>query len=246
MCHFEILESKKLHVSRMKISKGKKIAVVWGAETKLGQRLVEQLLFHSAYLEVKIFVEKKLTIESSKLTQVLIKTENLKDTLVSFGGHDLFLCKVMEYNQSKSKKELFKSNLLMPLEFAKMAKAGKVNQVFCLSSLGANEESPFFNQRVLGSLENHLKKMDFWAVHFFRPSFFNDKKNSNPFGNQIIKKLGNFFNDLTGGKLDSIKPVAPKIIAKSMVLAAQELKKGIHYHKNSEFLKLEEKDEDFA
>ncbi len=230
----------------MKISKGDKIALVWGAETQFGQKLIDQLLFHSAYVEVRIFVKNKLNIESKKLKQFVIESEDFNLHQEHFTGSDLFLCKLMEYNQSKTKKELYNNNFLLPAQIAKLCKNGKVNQVFCLSTLGANENAPFFNHRLLGALENHITKMDFWSVHFFQPTFLIKKKPMNPARKQIVKLLGGFFNNISGGKLDGIKPVPNEVVAKSMVIAAQQLKKGIHFYKNSDFQKIEKNNEKFV
>jgi len=230
----------------MKISKGNKIAVVWGAETELGQKLIEQLLLHSAYAEIKIFVEKKLNIESKKLNQYIYASEDFKMQQEQWTGSDLFLCKLMEYNESKSKKELYNKNFLLPAQIAKICEKGKVNQVFCISTLGANENAPFFNHRLLGALEKHISKMDFWSVHFFQPTFLIKKETLNPARKQLVKLLSGFFNNLSGGKLDEIKPVQVEVVAKAMVLAAQELKKGIHFYKNSDFQKIEMRNEKFA
>lgn len=219
----------------MKISKGNKVAIVWGAETQLGQQLIELLLFHSAYVEVKVFVEKELNIESEKLNQYMLNSKDFKMYKEHWTGSDLFLCKLMEYNQSKSKKELYNNNFLLPAQIAKLCEKGKVNQVFCLSKLGASETAPFFNHRLLGALENHISKMDFWSVHFFRPIFLMQKKQMNPARKQVGKLLGDFFNNFAGGKLDGIKPVPSEVVAKSMILAAQQFKKGIHFYKNADF-----------
>jgi len=227
----------------MKISKGNKIAVVWGAETQLGEKLIDQLLFHSAYVEVKVFVEKKLNIKGKKLKEYIYASDDFKMHQEDWTGSDLFLCKLVDSNQSISKKELYKKNFLLPAQIAKLCEKGKVNQVFCISTLGANENAPFFNHRLLGALEKHISKMDFWSVHFFQPTFLMKRESMSIAQKQLVKLLGGFFNNLSGGKLDGIKPVPIEVVAKAMVIAAQQLNKGIHFYKNSDFQKIEKMDE---
>lgn len=224
----------------MKIHKGKKVALIWGAETVLGRHLVDLLLLHPAYAEVKVLVKKELDLKHEKLSQFLLIESNLEEAKKWFSGNDLFLCASKYFHQSFSKKRLHNQNLVVPAKISKMCLENGANQVFCLSSFGASEKSPFFHLRVIGALEQEINKMNFWSAHFFRPVFMSEKKESSGFQKLFVETVDEVLNKVTGGNLNKLKPMYSETIAQSMVSAAQKLAPGTFYHTNEEFQKIED------
>ena len=230
----------------MKIHKGEKVALIWGADSVLGSKLIDLLLFHSAYDEVKILTHQKLSLKHRKLKQFQLKEGKLIEAKEWFYGNDLFLISVKEFHNSLTKKELHSNNCVIPSQIAKMCLENGVNQVLCLSNYGANENSPLFPLRILGALEKEIKKMDFWAIHFFQPVFLMKKQESTGFQRVFIKTVDKVIEKITGSNLNKLKPMHPQTIAQSMISAAQKLEKGVFYHTNEEFQKIEDLNEELS
>ena len=219
----------------MRITKDDKTALLFGATGLVGGHLLEMLLLHPAYARVVAFSRKEIAISHEKLTTHVIdfsKIETFQDLII---GDDLFCALGTTIEKAGSKENFFKVDFVYALSIAKAAAANQVNQFLLVSAVGANPDSIFFYNRVKGQLEAAITKEKFWAFHIFRPSILLGKRNENRWGENLARRLGKGLNTISGGLLDKYAPVEAATVAKVMINAAQQIKKGKHIYSSEQF-----------
>jgi len=216
-----------------------------GASGLVGKNLLEQLLIHSSYERVIVFVEKTINIESSKLTQYVIDFKNTENYEHLIKADDVFLCPGQDSDKKTSEKDIKNQIYSRNFNFAKYAAINKTGQLFLVSSVGANPNSFLYQYKIKGELERDVLKLPFWAIHIFKPSLLLEDRNVNRFGESIANKIGGFFDSLTGNLLTKYKPIEADIVAKAMILAAQNVSKGIFIHDNEKLQKIAKKTDRF-
>lgn len=224
----------------MEITKDDKTALVFGATGLIGSHLVEQLLQHSSYEQVKVFVRRKLEFEHPKLVQHVIDFDNLLAAGDLIVGDDIFCALGTTRAKSGSKEAFFKVDFTYVYEAARIGMAQGVNQFLLVSSVGADTNSLFYYSQVKGEIEQAVKNLDYWAIHIFQPSLLLGERNENRFGEEVAKKIGKVFDRITGNLLTKYSPIEAEAVAQAMIAAAQRLNAGIHTYKSEELQVLAE------
>ena len=210
----------------MEISKHRKTALLFGATGLVGGYLLDMLLAHEAYRRVVVFTRRDLAQTHPKLIVHKIDFEHLPAYHELIRGQDLFIALGSTMRKAGGRKAFFKVDYTYPYQAARIAVENGVNQVLLVSSVGADRESVFFYSKVKGLIEEAVKKMNFWAVHIFRPSVLLGERNENRWGEQLAGQLGKGIDYLTGGMLTRYRPIEAEIVAKAMINAAQHLRPG--------------------
>lgn len=224
----------------MEIIKDDKTALVFGASGLIGNHLVKLLLEHEAYAKVKVFVRQEMKIKHPKLEQHVIDFEDLLGYGDLILGDDMFCALGTTRAKAGSKEAFFKVDFTYVYEAARMGMEKGVNQFLLVSSAGADTEAFFYYSQVKGEIENAIKKLNFWGIHIFQPSLLLGERNENRWGENIAKKMGNFFDRFTGNLLTKYRPIEAEIVAQAMVSAAQRLDAGVHTHQSEHLQALAE------
>ena len=108
----------------------------------------------------------------------------------NFSGCDAVICCLgTTLKQAGSKRAQEKIDLRLPLTLAALAKRQGVKHFLCISSMGANSQSPFFYNRLKGQLEEGLTMMGFESLTLVRPSLLLGKHKDKRFGEELMQKL---------------------------------------------------------
>lgn len=217
----------------MEISKNTKTAILFGASGLVGRFCLDFLLASTAYNKVLIFGRKSLGIEDEQLEEHLIDFEKLSDYQDLIKGDDLYCCMGTTMKKAGSEAAFRRVDYTYTHQVAELAAKNKVNQLLLVSAIGADKDSLFFYNRVKGELEEEVKRMPFWAVHIFQPSLLLGERNENRWGEALAQRLGRGIDRLTGGLLTKYRPVEADVVAKAMIIAAQQLEKGVRVYSSS-------------
>ena len=190
-------------------------ALVIGATGATGQEIVSQLLVDDSFDSVSIFVRKDPNITHNKLKTYIIdfsKIENYKDLIK---GNVLFSCLGTTLRVAGSKDKQYLVDYTYQYEFAKIASDNGVADYSLVSSIGANEKSPFFYPKIKGELEMAIKRFPFKTIQIFQPPTLIRQqeliRTDEKIGIKIFRWL-NFF-----GILKSQKPLPVNILAEFMI-----------------------------
>tara|TARA_B100000925_G_C21947463_1_gene447433 strand:+ start:138 stop:779 length:642 start_codon:yes stop_codon:yes gene_type:complete len=190
-------------------------ALVIGATGATGQEIVSQLLVDDSFDSVSIFVRKDPNITHNKLKTYVIdfsKIENYKDLIK---GDVLFSCLGTTLRVAGSKDKQYLVDYTYQYEFAKIASDNGVSDYSLVSSIGANEKSPFFYPKIKGELEMAIKRFPFKTIQIFQPPTLIRQQELIRTGEKIGIKIFRWLNFF--GLVKSQKPLPVNILAEFMI-----------------------------
>ena len=190
-------------------------ALVIGATGATGQEIVSQLLRDDSFNSVSIFVRKDPNITHSKLKTYIIDFSKIKNYKDLIKGDVLFSCLGTTLRVAGSKDKQYLVDYTYQYEFAKIASDNGVADYSLVSSIGANEKSPFFYPKIKGELEMAIKKFPFKTIHIFQPPTLIRQQELIRTGEKIGIKIFRWLNFF--GILKSQKPLPVNILAEFMI-----------------------------
>lgn len=130
-------------------------------------------------------------------------------------GYDAMVCCLgTTLKQAKSKAGQERIDLRLPLTFAAFAKKQGVGHFLCVSAMGANAKSPFFYNRLKGSLEDGLTMMNFECLTLVRPSLLIGVHKDKRFGENLMQKI---FGKHSEWIPERLRPVHAETVAAHLV-----------------------------
>lgn len=190
-------------------------AIVIGATGATGQEIVSQLLVDDSFDSVSIFVRKDPNITHSKLKTYIIDFSKIKNYKDLIKGDVLFSCLGTTLRVAGSKDKQYLVDYTYQYEFAKIASDNGVANYSLVSSIGANEKSPFFYPKIKGELEMAIKRFPFKTIQIFQPPTLIRQQELIRTGEKIGIKIFRWLNFF--GILKSQKPIPVNILAEFMI-----------------------------
>ena len=190
-------------------------AIVIGATGATGQELVRLLLNDSNYKNITVFVRKKLSLKSEKLTVHKIDFSKLNDIKYLVVGDVLFSALGTTKKEAGDKNKQYLVDFTYQFEFAKMASENGVKNYSLVSSVGADEKSFFFYPKIKGKLEEAVKSLSFKKIQIFKPPSLIRQTKLIRKGEKTSISILNKIN--RWGLLKSLKPIHVSDLAKKMI-----------------------------
>ena len=190
-------------------------ALVIGATGATGQEIVSQLLGDDSFNSVSIFVRKDPNITHNKLKTYIIDFSKIKNYKDLIKGDVLFSCLGTTLRVAGSKDKQYLVDYTYQYEFAKIASDNGVADYSLVSSIGANEKSPFFYPKIKGELEMAIKRFPFKTIQIFQPPTLIRQQELIRTGEKIGIKIFRWLNFF--GILKSQKPLPVNILAEFMI-----------------------------
>ncbi len=204
--------------------------MLFGASGLVGSHCLQALLHHPAYKQVSAFYRQSPGLKQDKLIVHEVDMERMDEWSDLIEGEDLFICLGTTMSKAGSKKAFFRIEYEYLQRILAHAQKKGVQQVMLVSAMGADSSSLFFYNQVKGKIEEMVRCMDFWAIHFFRPSILIGSR-------EEVRPMESFAAGagmalkLLGPKLFSkITPIEAEKVALSMVKAAQGTRSGVFYY----------------
>ena len=130
-------------------------------------------------------------------------------------GDVLFSALGTTLKDAGSKSQQYLVDYTYQYAFAKMASENGVKHYALVSSVGSNENSPFFYPKMKGALEEAIKKLNFEKTYVFQPPFLIRQAELIRTGEKIGIKVVGVLNQL--GLLKSQKPLPVSTLAQKML-----------------------------
>lgn len=209
-------------------------ALLAGATGLIGGQLLIRLLESDRYSSVIALSRKPLSLQHSKLRNLVINFDDLEQTSSSLEADDIFCCLGTTMKQAGSKAAFMKVDYEYPLALARLTKALGAKQYLLVSAVGANKSSSIFYNKVKGEVEDDISAVGFNTLHIFRPSLLMGPRSEKRPGEDAGKFLDKYFGFLIPAKyrgIDSLK------VANAMLHFASLEQPGIHIHESKSLQK---------
>lgn len=215
-------------------------AVIIGATGLTGNLVLEELLRDNDFKTVRVLARRSVKMIHPKLEQEIVNFNNVDDYTKKFGEGDVIFCCIgTTQKKVKGDKELYKQiDYDIPINAASIGIAKGFKKFLIVSAIGANENSSNFYVSLKGKIENALKQFHFDSLDIFQPSLLNGNRNETRVMEKIIQGLMDIVSFLFLGPLKKFHPIGADNVAKSMIYAAKQNKKGIHYYTYQEMLEM--------
>jgi uncharacterized protein YbjT (DUF2867 family) len=191
-----------------------KVANVIGASGLVGQQIINQLLFHSEFDKVRIFVRRKTRFVHQNLEEKIIDFDQPESWKHLVQGDVLFSTLGTTIKAVKTRKNQYLVDFTYQYEFAKAASENGVLTFILVSSMGANPKSLFFYSRMKGELEEAVKKLNFNKLVIFRPSILEGNRSEKRRGEKVALILSRLFTKII---LKRYRPTPVQILASKMI-----------------------------
>ena len=208
-------------------------ALVLGATGAVGKDLVEQLLKDDTFDRVDIFVRRAVNIPSAKLVSHVVDFDHLETWASLLTGDVLFSCLGTTIKAAGSQDAQWKVDYTYQFEAAKAARAGGVQKLVLVSSVGAHPKSKIFYARMKGQLDEDVAKLGFPGCFILRPPSL-IRKGSDRFGEKAGLAVLKGLNAL--GLMRSWKPMPTEEVAAAMIRLAENASSGLHIFTSQEIL----------
>lgn len=200
------------------------IANVIGASGLVGHELLVQLLDHTEFEKVRIFVRRTTGIVHPKLEEQIIDFDNTESWNPLVKGDVLFSTLGTTIKTAKTKENQYRVDFTYQYEFAKAASDNGVPVYLLVSSLGANPKSSVFYSRMKGELEDAVAKLSFRKLVIIRPSILDGDRQEKRAGEKVGLVLSRL---LTRFILKAYRPTPVDLLATKMIRLSLQKVPGI-------------------
>lgn len=189
-------------------------AIIIGGTGATGKELVAQLLADQRFEAVTVLVRRPYFEAHPKLTEIIVDFEKLNDYQHKITGDVAFSTLGTTLKDAGSKDAQWRVDHDYQLEFAKIAKANGVESFVLLSAFGADVNSSFFYNKMKGTLEENMQKLNFSQLTVLHPGGI-DRPDSTRTGEKVMMKALKAFNAI--GIFKAYAPISTQRLAKAMI-----------------------------
>jgi len=216
-------------------------AVVIGATGLIGKSLVKQLVDDSTFSKITILVRNWDDFSHPKLEVIPINFNNLYELRRKLPiGKTIFCCIGTTQKKVKGDKNAYrKIDFDIPVNIAQLGLEKGYDQYLLVSAVGANDQSSNFYLRLKGQVEDAIRQLAFKTIHIFRPSVLIGNRKEKRIGERIGIVLTKTFSFLLTGKRSIYKAIKADTVARAMLVASTENKKGITIYHYDEIKKMQ-------
>ena len=214
-----------------------KTATIIGATGLIGGELLNLILNDDYFEAVRVLVRRPFNRNNPKLEKKLVDFNDNDSLLVALDNSDIVFCAVgTTQKKVKGDKEAYrKIDYDIPVHAARFCKMTGCKTFVFVSSVGANSKSNNFYLKLKGEVEDAVKEVGLESVHIMRPSMLLGNREEFRFGEKIGSPLMKAFSFLLPSKY---KPIEATDVAKAMIRASKETKKGFFVYEYNEIRKL--------
>jgi uncharacterized protein YbjT (DUF2867 family) len=192
----------------------KRTAIIIGASGLVGHKLVNQLLNHTDFEKVRIFVRRKSGLIHPNLEEQIIDFKQPESWKHLVKGDVLFSTLGTTIKKAKIKENQYRVDFTYQFEFAKAAAENGVPTYVLVSSMGSNSKAMVFYSRIKGELEDAVALLNFKKLLIFRPSILDGYRPENRVGEKIGLAISRI---LTRVILKKYRPTPINVLATKMI-----------------------------
>ncbi|WP_343556139.1 hypothetical protein [Sphingobacterium sp.] len=181
--------------------------VLIGGSGATGRALVDLMLKSDKITEIVVLLRRISFKEHTKLKQVVVNFDALADFDTYIQGDIAISCLGTTIKDAGSKEAQWKIDHDLNLQFAALAKKNDCPVFVLLSAVNADPKSKIFYNRMKGSLEQHIKSLDFKKLIIVQPGGL-IRPNTDRLGEKISIGALRVFNGIGLFKAYEALPVA--------------------------------------
>jgi uncharacterized protein YbjT (DUF2867 family) len=213
-------------------------ALVAGASGLVGGHVLRLLLDDPQYDRVTVLGRRPLPVTHKKLAQRVVDFARLGEVADFPRVHDVFCCLGTTIRQAGSQAEFRKVDYGHVVELARVALRHRAAQLLVVTAVGADPGSRVFYNRVKGEVEEAVRRLQFDAVHCFRPSLLLGARAQSRPAERVAMLLSPLVGWSRRGPLARYRPIKAETVARAMLRIAREAPRGVHVYESERIRRL--------
>ncbi|MGB5817871.1 MAG: NAD(P)H-binding protein [Saonia sp.] len=201
----------------------KKTAIILGATGLTGGLLLQSLLKHDGYEEVRLFSRSSVGFKHPKLKEYLVDLMNFTSFQSDFRADEVFCCIGTTNAKNPDKERYRKIDYGIPVNAAGLCKANHMNTFIVISALGADPKSSIFYNRTKGEMEDAVLELQINKTHILQPSLIGGTRKEKRTGERLAKRAMGILNFILWGPLKKYRSIHPEAIAYAMLWLANNV-----------------------
>ncbi len=204
----------------------------------VGSHCLQHLLNSERYDQVISVGRRDLPLIHPKLDQQVVDFDNLGKFSSDLVADDVYCCLGTTIKKAGSKEAFYKVDHTYVVRLAELTASKQAAQFLVVSAMGADADAVFFYNKVKGEMEAAVSKLDFKAVHIFRPSLLLGEREEQRTGEEIGAKIMKPLSNLMLGPLKKYRPIEGETVARAMLKAASQGATGTRIYLSDDIEKL--------
>src|SRR6185503_10449350 len=214
-----------------------KTATIIGVTGLVGSHLYDLLKQDKSFETIRLIVRRPMPRDHPNTEIKLVDFDDAESLMLAIDGSDVVFCSVGTTNKKvKGDKDAYrKVDFDIPVRAARFSKMTDCRNYILVSAIGAKKTSNNFYLKLKGQTEDAVKEAGPDSIHIMRPSILlGERKESRP-----GEKIGKAFMQATSFLWPSrYRPIHARDVAKAMLAAAKQEKKGIFVYEYADMKKL--------
>jgi uncharacterized protein YbjT (DUF2867 family) len=205
-----------------------KTAVIAGYSGLIGSQLLKILIESDDYVKVIALGRRSLDIQHPKLIQHNIDFNNIE--IEEQNIDDVFCCLGTTMKKAGSKEKFRLVDFQYPVSLANYCLNKGAKQFSLVSSMGADEKSNIFYNKVKGEVEKAISNLGYHRLDIFRPSLLLGTRGESRFAEDLGKAGMKLLGFLFMGPLKDYKAIESTKVARAMAYFSTETGSGTTIH----------------
>ena len=205
-----------------------KTALVAGYTGLIGSQLLTILLEGNYYDKVIAIGRRNLDFEHPKLVQQKVDFNNLE--LQGQKIDDVYCCLGTTMKKAGSREKFRLVDFQYPVNLANYCLKNGASKMLLVSSMGADEKSSIFYNKVKGEVEIAVDKLGYPRLDIFRPSLLLGSRGESRLAEDLGKISMKIFGFLFVGPFKNYKAIESSKVARAMYYFGQEDGTGMFLH----------------
>jgi uncharacterized protein YbjT (DUF2867 family) len=213
-------------------------ALIAGANGLTGSALVRLLIHSNDYTRVHALTRRPLPLENPRLTNRILKYEELAARLAGTRCDDAFCCLGAAGGPRAGLAALRRVDLELALAFAQAARGAGAGRLVVISVAGAAPGSGKDFQRTKGELETALRELKFSALDFLQPGTVVGERPGGGAVDTLRHVVAPLVNLTRVGSFADSRWISGADLAAAMLGAARGQRRGISSYSGRRLLQL--------
>ena len=202
--------------------------LVIGGTGLVGSCLVKELVDSEKYTSVILLVRQKQLEDHPKINEIVFDFNDQSDIVLLDKVDHVFCCIGTTIKKAGSKKNFMEVDYGIPIRFAYWSERMNIQSFSIITSMGANESSRVFYNKVKGKVENKIKKMKIPNINIFRPALILGARSEKRPGEKLGQIIFRLINPILVGPAKKYRGIEAKRIARGMLSHLETKNQGVH------------------
>tara|TARA_B100000886_G_C20418038_1_gene490142 strand:+ start:2035 stop:2673 length:639 start_codon:yes stop_codon:yes gene_type:complete len=203
-------------------------ALVIGGTGLVGSYLVKELIASEIHTFVTLLVRKKQLQAHPKINEIIFDFKDQSDIPFFDKVDQVFCCIGTTIKKAGSRKNFMDVDYGIPIRFAYWSERMRVRSFSIITSMGANESSMFFYNKVKGKVENEIKKVSIPKINIFRPALILGERLDKRPGEKLGQVIFRLINPILIGYARRYRAIEARQIARGMLYHLETTDQGVH------------------